>query len=157
MYLMVSLGFIMSSSDLWRMKKFLNPSLSLIWPRFIKSFPLINDNLDAWEHAWSKYRMQTIRKFPICLWVSGQINSTSDDDVGPEQLLHYGVEGVIGSNENETANTEDPIFCSSSEEVITDGVLSGLQREVSFQSHPEYYGTGRFIKAKTLIKVHYAE
>ena len=29
------------------------------------------------------------------LWVSGQMNSTSDGDLGPEQLMHYGVEKVV--------------------------------------------------------------
>ena len=70
------------------------------------------------------------------------MSSTPDDDLEPEQLLHFGVEGVVGGDDNEIADNGGPIFCSSTEEV--------LQREVPFQSHPENYGTGSFIRAKTI-------
>ena len=33
--------------------------------------PIINNKLDAWRHAWSKYRIRTIKTSPIRLWVSG--------------------------------------------------------------------------------------
>ena len=77
--------------------------------------PPITNKLDAWRQAWSKHRIRTIKTSPICLWVSGQMNSTSDDDLGPKQLLHYDVEGVAGGNSNEIANNGDPTFCSSTE------------------------------------------
>ena len=118
---------------------------------------LINDKLDAWQQAWSKHIMRTIKTSPICLWVSSQINSTADGDLGPEQLLNYGVEGVVGGDDNEIAENDGPNFCSSTEEVLTEGVLSGLQKEVPFQSHPENYGIGSFINSKTIIKVNYAK
>ena len=85
------------------------------------------------------------------------MNSTSDDDLGPEQLLHYGVEGIVDSDDNEIGDNDRPIFCSSTEEILTDDVLSALQREVPFQPHRDNYGNGSFIRAKTIIKVHYAE
>ena len=85
------------------------------------------------------------------------MNSTPDGDLGPEQLMHYGVERVAGGDDHEIADNDGPIFCSSAEEVLTDGVLSALQREEPFQSHSENFGIGSFIKAKTIIKVNYAE
>ena len=85
------------------------------------------------------------------------MNPTPDDDLGPEQALHYGVEGIVDSCDNEIADNDRPIFCSSTEEILTGDVLSALQREVPLQSYPENYGIGNFIKAKTIIKVHYAE
>ena len=91
------------------------------------------------------------------LWVPGQMNSTPDGDLGPEQLMHYCVGRVVGDDDHEIADNAGPIFCSSAEEVLTDGVLSALQREKPFQSHPENFGIGSFIKAKTIIKVNYAE
>ena len=100
--------------------------------------------------------LQTIKTSPIRLWVSGQMNSTLYDDVEPEQLLHYDAEGIVDSDDNETDN-DRPIFCPSTEEDLTDDVLSALQREVLFRSHPENYGIGCFIKAKIIIKVHYTE
>ena len=33
--------------------------------------PLINEKLEAWRHAWSKYRLSTAKSSPIRLWVSG--------------------------------------------------------------------------------------
>ena len=101
--------------------------------------------------------MRTTKRSPIRLWVSDQMNSTPDGDLRPEQLLHYGVERVVDGDHNEIAGNASPIFCSSTEEVLTDGVLSALQREVPFQSHLQNYGIGNFIKAKTIIKVNYAE
>ena len=83
------------------------------------------------------------------------MNCTPDDVAGPEQLLHYGFE--VGANDNKIADNNGPIFCLSTEEVLTDGVLSALQRKVPVQSNPDNYGIASFIKAKTIIKVHYAE
>ena len=117
-------------------------------------FPLINDKLDAWRQAWSKHRMPTIKTYPIRLQVSGQMNSTLDDDVNPEQLLHYNVERIVDGNDNEIADNDHPILCSSNAEILTNHVLSKLQREVPFQSHPEDYGIESFIKAKIIIKEH---
>ena len=85
------------------------------------------------------------------------MNSTPDGDLGHEQLMHYGFERVVGGNDHEIADNADSIFCSSAEEVLTDGVLSALQREKPFQSHPENFGIGIFIKAKTIVKVNHAE
>ena len=40
------------------------------------------------------------------LWVSDQMNSTPDSVLGPEQLMHDGVERVVGSDDH---NIADPI------------------------------------------------
>ena len=69
---------------------------------------------------------QIIKTSPIRLWVSGQMNCTSDGDLGPEELMHYGVERVVGSDDHEIADNGDPIFCSFTEEVLTGDVLSAL-------------------------------
>ena len=88
--------------------------------------------------------------------MSGQISSTLDD-LNTEQLLHYAVQGIVDGNDNKIADHDRPIFCSSTAEVLSEGVLSTLQREVPFQLHPENYRIESFIKAKTIIKEHYAE
>ena len=138
-------------TTLWRMKKFLTPSMSLIWQDFITCFDLLlmTSLIPGDRHGPST----------VCghLWVSGQMNSTPDGDQGPEQLMHYGVERVVGGDDHEIADNAGLIFYSSAEEVLTDGVLSALQREKPFQSHLENFGIGSFIKAKTIIKVNYAE
>ena len=54
------------------------------------------------------------------------MNSSPDGDLGPKQLLYYGVERVDGGNDHEIADNDGPFF-SSTEEVLTDGVLSALQ------------------------------
>ena len=59
--------------------------------------PLINNKLDAWRHAWSKHRIQTIKTSPIRLWVSGQINSPTDD-LTEDEVLNFGVEGLIAED-----------------------------------------------------------
>ena len=94
---------------------------------------------------------------PIRLWVYAQMNSTSDDDLGPEILIHYSVEGIVDGDGNEVSDNYRPIFCWSTEEILIliDGILSVSQREMPFYSHTENYGIGSFIKAKTIIKVHY--
>ena len=60
------------------------------------------------------------------LWVSGQMNSTPDVDLGPDQLTHCGVKGVVDGDDHEIADNDGPIFCSSAEEVLTDDALSAL-------------------------------
>ena len=85
------------------------------------------------------------------------MNSISDDDLAPVQLLDYGIEGADGGYDNEVADNEGSLSCSSNEQVLTNGALSTLQREVPFSSQPENYGIVSFIKAKTIIKVHHAE
>ena len=47
---------------------------------------------------------------PIRLWVSGQLNSTHDDDLGLLQLLYYVVERVVDGNDNEIADNNCSIF-----------------------------------------------
>lgn len=48
---------------------------------------------------------------PIRLWVYAQMNSTSDDDLGPEILIHYSVEGIVDGDGNEVSDNYRPIFC----------------------------------------------
>ena len=62
------------------------------------------------------------------------MNSTPNGDLGPEQLMHYGTERVVDGDDHEIADNAGPGICSSAEEVLTDGVLSALQRE-SRSSH----------------------
>ena len=65
---------------------------------------------------------------------------------------------LVDSDDNEIAdNNSRSVFCSYTEEILTDGVLSVLQREVTFQSHLENYRIRSFIKAKTIMKILYAE
>ena len=71
--------------------------------------------------------------------------------------MPYSVERVVGGNNHEIADNAGLIFCSSAEEILIDGVLSALQREKPFQSHTENFEIGSFIKAKSIIKVNYAE
>ena len=104
-------GIYHELTTLWRMKKFLIPPMGLIWEHFVTCFELfINDKFDAWRQAWSKHRMRTIKTSPICLWVSCQMISTPDGDQGPEQLMHYGVERVVGGDDRETADNDGPIY-----------------------------------------------
>ena len=90
------------------------------------------------------------RGAPIRVLVSGQLNSTYDDDMGLVQLLHCGVERVVDGDDNEIADNDCSIFCSPNKEILTRDVLSTLQKKVSFQSHPEYYGTRSFIRTKII-------
>ena len=75
--------------------------------------PLINDKLYAWRQAWSKRRIRTIKTSYIRFSVFDQMNSTPDGDLGPKQLLHYGVKRVAGRDDNEIADNDGPIFYSS--------------------------------------------
>ena len=38
--------------------------------------------------------------------------------------MHYAVEGIVDGNDNKTADHDRPIFCSSTAEVLSEGVLS---------------------------------
>ena len=101
-------------------EEILAPSINLIWQHFIMRFGLL---LMTCLMPGERHGPNTVYEH---FWVSCQMNSTTDGDLGPEQLMHYGVERVIGSDDHEIADNADPIFCSSAEEVLTDGVLSAL-------------------------------
>ena len=160
MFIMVSLGFIMSSSALWSMNKFLMSSMKLTWQRFITFFyksvtiqwqvwwlatgmvqtPYVNNKdvpylfLGIWsDEPYSWWWSRTWASIALWCWRNSW------------QLWQW-------NSRQRPSN-----FCSSTEEILTDDVLSALPREVPLQSYPENYGIGNFIKAKTIIKVHYAE
>ena len=80
--------------------------------------------------------MQTIKTSPIRLWVSGQVNSTSDGDLGPEQLTHYGVERVVGGDDHEIA-TAIPFFVH---------LLKKLLKTASFLHYKEKSRSNRIRK-----------
>ena len=73
----------------------------------ITFIPLINKKLDAWRHAWSKYRVQTIKTSPLRLWVAGHVNCPLDD-MSEEQLHNFGAEGILTDEEVD----ERPIITS---------------------------------------------
>ena len=91
-------------TTLWRVKKFLTPSMSLIWQHFIMCFGLL---LMTSLMPGERYGPNTVCEH---LWVSGQMNSIPDGDLGPEQLMHYGVERVVGGDDHEIADNDGPIF-----------------------------------------------
>ena len=72
------------------------------------------------------------RGAPIRVLVSGQLNSTYDDDMGLVQLLHCGVERVVDGDDNEIADNDCSIFCSPNKEILTRDVLSTLQKKSVF-------------------------
>ena len=53
--------------------------------------PKINEKLRAWQKAWSRHRIRTVRSSPFRLWLAGQMQ----DPVGPEVstlgLNNYGI------------------------------------------------------------------
>ena len=51
----------------------------------------------AWRHTWSKHHIRTIKTSLIRLWVSGQINSPTDD-LTEDEVLNFGVEGLIAED-----------------------------------------------------------
>ena len=80
--------------------------------------PLINEKLDAWQHAWPKHRIRKIKTSPLRLWVAGQINC-SLDDMSEGQLRNTGVEGILTDKEV----GERPIITSLTD-ILTEIVLS---------------------------------
>ena len=40
------------------------------------------------------------------------MSSTPDEDLDPEQLLHYGVEDIVNGDDNKIAESDRSVFCS---------------------------------------------
>ena len=99
-------------STLWWMKKFLTSSMSLIRQHLITCFCLLlmTSFMPGDRHGPNTVCEHTIKTPPIRLWVSGQMNSSPDGDLGPKQLLYYGVERVGGGNDHEIADNDGPFF-----------------------------------------------
>ena len=69
------------------------------------------------------------------------------DDRSEDQLHNFGVEGILADEEVD----ERPIIASSTDNILTQIVLTQLNAEVPFESKPENYGINNFIKAKEII------
>ena len=101
--------------------------------------PIINNKLDAWRHAWSKHRTRTIKTSPIRLWVSGQINSPTDD-LTEDEVLNFGVEGMIAED------------CQVDQRpILTNHAVNHLDAAIPFESRPSNYGIYNFVKAKEIL------
>ena len=109
--------------------------------------PLINNKLDAWRHAWSKHRIRTIKTSLIRLWVSGQINSPTDD-LTEDEVLKFGVEGLISEDDQ---TDRRPTFCAPTDQILTNHAVSQLDTAIPFESRPSNYGIDNFIKAKEIL------
>ena len=109
--------------------------------------PLINNKLDAWRHAWSKHRIRTIKTSLIRLWVSGQINSPTDD-LTEDEVLKFGVEGLISEDDQ---TDRRPTFCAPTDQILTNIAVSQLDTAIPFESRPSNYGIDNFIKAKEIL------
>ena len=109
--------------------------------------PIINNKLDAWRHAWSKYRIRTIKTSPIRLWVSGQINSPTDD-LTEDKVLNFGVEGLIAED---SQVDHRPTFCAPTDQILTNHAVNQLDAAIPFESRPSNYGIDNFVKAKEIL------
>ena len=109
--------------------------------------PLINNKLDTWRHAWSKHIIQTIKTSPIRLWVSGQINSLTDD-LTEDEVLNFAVEGLI-AEDNQTDRR--PTFCVPTDQILTNHAVNQFDAAILFESRPSNYGIDNFIKAKEIL------
>ena len=74
------------------------------------------------------------------------MSSTPDEDLDPEQLLHYGVEDIVNGDDNKIAESDRSVFCSV--------LKNSIQRHrLHLQSCLEKFVIRNFIKAKTIIKI----
>ena len=60
--------------------------------------PLMNEKVDAWQHAWSKHHLWTIETSPLRLWVESQINCPLDH-MSEDQLCNFGMERILADEE----------------------------------------------------------
>ena len=109
--------------------------------------PLINNRLDAWRHAWSKHRTRTIKTSPIRLWVSRQINS-STDDLTEDEVLDFRVESLIAEDDQIDRR---PTFYAPTDQILTNHTVNQLDAAILFESRPSNYGIDNFIKAKEIL------
>ncbi|CAG2212854.1 unnamed protein product [Mytilus edulis] len=61
----------------------------------------INRRLQRWKTAWAGHRMRTVKSSPLILWSSGQLQNPVGIQLSETELLEYGLEGHIKSNNTE--------------------------------------------------------
>lgn len=70
--------------------------------------PKINEKLQIWREAWANHRMRTTKTSPLKLWVSGQMNNLIGEELAPQDLESYGLDGYL--DEINTQDGQRPIF-----------------------------------------------
>ena len=83
----------------------------------------------------------------IRLWISGQINSPTDD-LTEDELLSFGVEGVIAEDDQIDRR---PTSCAPTDQILTNHAVNQLDTAIPFESRPSNYGIDNFIKAKEIL------
>ena len=89
--------------------------------------PWINEKLNSCRHAWSKYRIRTIKTSPLSLWIAGQINYPLDDN-SEDQLHNFVVESILTDEE-----VDKRLIIASPTDILTEIVLTQLKAEVPFK------------------------
>ena len=109
--------------------------------------PIINNKLDASQHAWSKHRIRTIKTSPVRLWVSGQIDSPIDD-LKEDRVLNFGVEGLIAEDGQVDQRST---FCAPTDQMLTNHAVNQLDAAIPFESRPSNYEIDNFVTAKEIL------
>ncbi|VDI05644.1 Hypothetical predicted protein [Mytilus galloprovincialis] len=100
------------------------------------------------ENAWAGHRMRTVKSSPLILWSSGQLQNPVGIQLSETELLEYGLEGHIKSNNTEGGR---PIFAPISH-LINKQSRQAL-REVN-RSH-ENFEINDFLKFLEIITRNY--
>ena len=63
--------------------------------------------------------------------------------------------GAEGNIDDISLNDNRPIFCASTDEILTNDLLSTLKVEIPYDSKPTNYGIENFVRAKEIIQSYY--
>ena len=81
------------------------------------------------------------------LWVSGQINSPTDD-LTEDEVWNFGDEGLIAEDGQVD---QRPTFCAPTDQILTNHAVNQLDAAIPFESRPSNYGIDIFVKAKEIL------
>ena len=81
------------------------------------------------------------------LWVSGQINSPTDD-LTEDEVLSFGVEGLIAEDGQFDRR---PTFIAPTDQINKLSCQPELDAAIPFESRPSNYGIYNFVKAKEIL------
>ena len=88
--------------------------------------PKVNEKLQIWREAWANHRMRTTKTSPLKLWVSRQMNNLIGEELSPQDMECYGIDGYL--DEIGAKDGERPIF--SELYTFNEQIFARLENEI---------------------------
>lgn len=110
----------------------------------------INEKLQLWREAWAGHRLRTAHNSPRALWIAGQFQSPVG--ISESELLVYGAEGLVDTNEPSVSGQGRPII--NGIDSINQDCIQNLQDNIPSGWVSYNHGLDIYLRARDIITDH---